>query len=38
MIELAVLMITGIAIGIVAGELVDRAIDNLKGWNNNERV
>ena len=34
MIELAVLMVAGIAIGIVAGELVDRAVNNLKGWNN----
>ena len=31
MIELAVLMITGIAIGIAAGELVDKSINKLKG-------
>ena len=31
-------MVASIAIGIAAGELVDRAVNNLKGWNNNERV
>ena len=38
MIELIVLMGAGIAIGIAAGELVDRAVNNLKGWNNDERI